>query len=74
MTIDPTSGIVDLYGKGNISYDGRFLVSIWRLNDDIKNSVVRQPDGYIEKLRIDANLQNKFVTAINDIFNPSIVN
>jgi hypothetical protein len=36
--------------------------------------LVHQPDSYIEKLRIDANLQNKFVAAINDIFNPPIVN
>jgi hypothetical protein len=73
LTFDLTPGIVDLYGKGKISCNGQFLVSVWQLKDDIRDSVIRQPDGYIENLRIDGKLQNRFATAINDIFNPSII-
>jgi hypothetical protein len=35
--------------------------------------VTVQPDGYIEKLKINTNLQKNFITAINQIFDPEIV-
>jgi hypothetical protein len=72
LSIDPTPGTADIYGKGKIQCDGQYIVSIWQLKDDIKKSVTGLPDGYIEKLKKDANLQKKFVTAVNQFFDPAI--
>jgi hypothetical protein len=54
----------DCYNHGRIS--------IVTLKDDIKDSVKRSPDGYMEDLRNNTDLQSKFVTAINQIFDPVI--
>ena len=47
-------------------------MSIHVLKDDIKNSVTHPKDGYLEDLRDNTDLQNKFVTAINQIYDPVI--
>jgi hypothetical protein len=42
------------------------------LKDDIKNSVIQPEVGYLKDLKDKTNLQNKFVTAINQIYDPVI--
>jgi hypothetical protein len=64
LTIDPTPYYVDIPGwSGKINCDAQFIISILKLKDDIKNSVVRS-GGYIEDLRNNTDLQTKFVAAI----------
>jgi hypothetical protein len=58
--------------SGKIYCNAQYIISIVRLKDDIKNSVVRSPGGYMEDLRNNIDLQSKFVTAINQIFDPVI--
>jgi hypothetical protein len=58
-------------GSGKINCDATYIVSILKLKDDIKNSVVR-PGGYMEDLRNNSALRSKFVIAINQIFDPEI--
>jgi hypothetical protein len=64
------------------AYRGVQLFSRWQnflqcsvvvvtLKNDIKNSVVRSPDGYMNDLRKNTDLQRKN-TAINHIFDPEI--
>src|SRR6188472_2702655 len=73
LTIDPTSGDFDLPGRlGRIHCDAQYIISIRALRDDIKNSVVRPKSGYLDDLRNNTDLQNKFVTAINQIYDPVI--
>ncbi len=73
LTIDPTPGYVNIPGKsGKIYCNAQYIISIVTLKDDIKNSVVRSGDGYMEDLRNNTDLQSKFVTAINQIFDPVI--
>lgn len=73
LTIDQTPGYVNIPGRyGKIYCNARYLISIITLKDDIKNSVERSPDGYMEDLRNNTDLQSKFVTAINQIFDPVI--
>jgi hypothetical protein len=55
-----------------IRYDGYYNISIQGLKDDIIDSVNRQPDGYLENLSKSCDLQSKFVTAINQIYDPII--
>jgi hypothetical protein len=74
LTIDPTPGDVILpMGLGKIRCDAQYIVSITVLSKDIKNSVIRSPGGYLEDLRSDADLQSKFVSAINQIYDPVII-
>ena len=73
LTIDPTPGDVNFPGSfGKIHCDAQYIVSILVLKDDIKNSVVRSPAGYMEDLKNNTDLQSKFVTAINQIYDPVI--
>jgi hypothetical protein len=73
LAIDPTSGYVNIPGRsGKIYCNAQYIISIVTLKDDIKNSVVRSPDGYMEDLSNNTDLQSKFVTAINQIFDPVI--
>ncbi len=73
LTIDPTTGNVDLPSRlGRIHCDAQYIVSIRVLKDDIKNSVIHPEDGYLKDLRDNPDLQNKFVTAINQIYDPVI--
>jgi hypothetical protein len=73
LTIDPTPGYVNIPGgSGKIYCNAQYIISIVTLKDDIKNSVVRSPGGYMQDLRNNTDLQGKFVTAINQIFDPVI--
>jgi hypothetical protein len=73
LTVVPTSGDVYLPVKlGRIHCDAQYIVSIRVLKDDIKNSITRPKDGYLEDLKDNTDLQNKFVTAINQIYDPVI--
>jgi hypothetical protein len=58
-------------GSGKINSDAQYIISILKLKDDIKNSVVR-PGGYMEDLRNKPALRSNFVKAINQIFDPVI--
>jgi hypothetical protein len=69
LTIDRISGDILLpIGIGKIHCDAQYIVSISALKDDIKDSVIRSPGGYLEDLRDSSDLQAKFVTAINQIY------
>jgi hypothetical protein len=73
LTIDPTPGDIPLpMGLGNIHCDAQYIVSISVLMNDIRDSVIRSPGGYLEDLKNNADLQNKFVAAINQIYDPVI--
>lgn len=50
-----------------------FSISITRLKNDIKDSVFRKPDGYLEMLKGDHNLQMLFRRAMYGIYNPFII-
>jgi hypothetical protein len=52
--------------------DCGLLISLTKLMNDIINSVYRKPDGYLESLRTNENLQSKFRTAIDQIYDPNI--
>jgi hypothetical protein len=73
LTIDLTPGDVILHmDLGKIHCDAQYIVSIVILSKDIKDSVIRSPGGYLEDLRNDNALQSKFVSAINQIYDPVI--
>jgi hypothetical protein len=73
LTIEPTPGDVILpMGLGRIHCDAQYIVSIVVLSKDIKDSVMRSPGGYLEDLRNNSDLQTKFVSAINQIYDPVI--
>ena len=69
-----TPGTVDIYGKAKIQADGLDIVSIWALKNDIKDSVLRSGNGYLARLSTDMDLQKKFTEAVNQIFDPAIIN
>jgi hypothetical protein len=62
----------DMIKVAKLHYDGYYNISIHMLKDDIMDSVTRQPDGYLENLSDSRDLQSKFVTAINQIYDPII--
>lgn len=51
-----------------IHCDAQYIISIKALKNDIKSSVTQ----YLANLKNDADLQNKFVTAINQIYDPVV--
>jgi hypothetical protein len=63
LTIEQKPGYAAILGSfGKIHCDAEYIVSIKALKDDIKHSVTR----YLE------DLQSKFVTAINQIYDPIV--
>jgi hypothetical protein len=72
LNIDPTSGDLDIYGNRKVHGDAIFIISIWKLKDDIRESVTRRSVGYIDRLRNDVKLQTNFKKAVNEIFDPKI--
>jgi hypothetical protein len=52
--------------------DHVFIVSLEKLLNDIVKSIYVSPDGYIERLRGTANLQEKFDNAVNQIYDTTI--
>lgn len=61
--------IIEIGDKcGQIHIDGKFVINIRELKNDIIDSVNRTPDGYLEKLKSDKKLQNNFEIAINQIY------
>jgi hypothetical protein len=64
---------VDIFGLSKIRCQGKFIVSIRVLREDVKKSVIKSPGGYLEDLNNDPELQSKFVTAINQIYDPILV-
>jgi hypothetical protein len=61
------------YGKISLEGDCEFVISILQFKDEIVDSVTRSDDGYLEKLHSDEKLRYKFITAINQIFDPNII-
>lgn len=53
---------------GQIHIDGKFVINIKILKDDIINSVNKIPEGYLDKLTNDTTLQKNFEIAINQIY------
>lgn len=51
-----------------IHCDAQYIISIKALKNDIKPSVTQ----YLADLKNDVDLQNKFVTAINQIYDPVV--
>ena len=72
LTIEHSRGDIDIFGISKIHCHGKFIVSIRTLKDDIKRSVIKSPGGYLADLRNDKELQNKFVIAINQIYDPIV--
>ena len=69
LTIEQKPGVAKILGSfGNIHCDAQYIVSIKALKNDIKSSVTQ----YLADLENDADLQNKFVTAINQIYDPIV--
>jgi hypothetical protein len=64
---------VDIFGLSKIRCQEKFIVSIRVLREDVKKSVIKSPGGYLEDLNNDPELQSKFVTAINQIYDPILV-
>ena len=56
---------------GSLYPAANFTISIRRLVEDIKNSVIQTPKGYLADLKNERLLQYNFVRAINQIFDPS---
>jgi hypothetical protein len=55
-------------------YDHSFAISITKILHDIEDSVIRQTDGYMARLQNNyKNLQAKFDSAIQQIYDPKII-
>jgi len=65
----PKGSMVPINSIKNIPCDYVFSFSIMHFMIDINESVIK-PKGYLEKLKTDINLQNKFELAIDNIFDP----
>ncbi len=69
MSIIPEQGVITIGNNcGSITYDGKFVVNIAKLKEDIIDSVSRPNNGYLCNLQQDIDLQNKFEKAINEIY------
>jgi hypothetical protein len=73
LSINSEKGDIDLFGCGSIHYDGKFIVDIPTLKDDIQQSVEKKPDGYLAMLENDSSLKLNFKEAINEIYKPIII-
>lgn len=69
----PEIWIADIYDNVKIDIDGEFMISILQFKDEIKDSIGRSGDGYLERLRSDKEIRNNFVTAINQIYDPIVI-
>jgi hypothetical protein len=71
----PRTQIRNILTPKPIYYDHIFTISITKLLSDIIDSVIREPDGYMAKLKINhKSLQIKFDDAIDQIYSiPTIV-
>jgi hypothetical protein len=72
LTIEQLDDDIDIFGVSKIRCHEKFIVSIRILMEDIKRSVIKSPNGYLADLKDNEELQNKFVTAINQIYNPIV--
>jgi hypothetical protein len=61
--------IIGKNSNGKIKIDGKFVLNIKKLKEDIINSIRKTPDGYLARLKRDNSIQDKFMTAINEIYN-----
>ena len=69
LTIEHKPGDAHILGSyRKIRCDAEYIVSIKALKDDIKSSATR----YLADLKNNADLQSKFVTAINQIYDPVV--
>jgi len=72
LVIDSAPYDIDIFGYGKIHCDQYHTISIWKLKDDIIDSVKRPTAGYLKSLEADPALQSNFVHAINQIYDPVI--
>jgi len=63
----------DIFGRVIIKVDGEFVVSISKFKDEIIDSVKRDKNGYLAELEKNSPTSNKFVVAINQIFDTMII-
>ena len=61
-----------LFYRGNPYPVFKFILSVRRLTNEIKDSVIRHPNGYLVNLTKEQNLQKNFNRAINQIFDPLV--
>jgi hypothetical protein len=61
-----------LFYQGNSYSVFQFILSVRSLTKDIKDSVIRLPNGYLDDLAKDQNLRKNFNRAINQIFDPLV--
>jgi hypothetical protein len=74
MELIPRTQIKTILTPIPIFYDHIFTISITKLLSDIENSVIRQPDGYMSRLKDNyKNLQSKFDDAVEQIYDPKII-
>jgi hypothetical protein len=66
-------GDISIFGNGKIHYDGKLILNIQEFKKDIKNSVTSK-NGYLESLKITNELRYNFVNAINQIYDPILIN
>jgi len=65
-------GILAIGDTWGIQFDGKFIVVVPKLKDEILNSVIRESDGYFAELKTSSDLQEKFTTAINQFYDPML--
>ena len=63
---------IPLFGYGNIHCDGKYILNIKKFKNDIKKSITKR-SGYLQHLKNNTDLRYKFVNAINQIYDPIIV-
>ena len=59
-----------IYGK-KIIHDGVFIIKIMKLKDDIVESVRREHDGFLARIREHKDVRENFKNAVNEILHDS---
>jgi hypothetical protein len=68
LTIVLQNETVPVGNVGSIAIDGKFVVNVGKLNDDIIDSVRNTSSGYLMNLNTNSLLQMHFDNAMNQIF------
>jgi hypothetical protein len=67
--------LIEFANKFIVDESNTFTISITKILHDIEDSVIRQTDGYMARLQDNyKNLQAKFDNAIQQIYDPKIIN
>jgi hypothetical protein len=75
LIIEKTSQPKDftIWKSNKITHKTGFIISINKFKEDIKSSIQKPVNGYFLRLESEALLKNNFKTAINQIFDPQII-